>query len=88
MKKYAFLFLFLLSAFSVFAQGLKTFISHKAYCSNNMQPYIEFTFIVGGNTVQYALNDQKKFEADVEIQVDMMQHNKKHRALWKMKRSV
>ena len=40
-----------------------------------MQPYIEFTFIVGGNTVQYALNDQKKYEADVEIQVDMMQND-------------
>ena len=55
------------------AQGLKAFISHKAYCSNNMQPYIEFTFIVGGNTVKYVQNDQKKYEAGVEIQVDMMQ---------------
>lgn len=55
------------------AQNLKTFISHKAYCTHNMQPYIEFTFIVGGNTVQYALNEQKKYEANVEIQVDMMQ---------------
>ena len=63
----------LLAMAASFAQGLKTFISHKAYCSNNLQPYIEFTFIVGGNTVQYALNDQKKYEADVEIQVDMMQ---------------
>ena len=58
-----------------FAQGMKTFISHKAYCTNNLQPYIEFTFIVGGNTVQYALNDLKKYEADVEIQVDMMQND-------------
>ena len=38
-----------------------------------MQPYIEFTFIVGGNTVKYVQNDQKKYEAGVEIQVDMMQ---------------
>ena len=75
MKKYTLLILFLLVAVSTFAQGLKTFISHKAYCTNNMQPYIEFTFIVGGNTVQYAQNDQKKFEADVEIQVDMMQND-------------
>ena len=75
MKKYTFLFLFLLPVCSLFAQGMKTFISHKAYCSNNLQPYIEFTFIVGGNTVQYVLNDQKKYEADVEIQVDMMQND-------------
>ena len=62
----------LLAALSPFAQGMKAFISHKAYCTNNLQPYIEFTFIVGGNTVQYALNEQNKYEADVEIQVDMM----------------
>ena len=58
MKKYTFLFMLLLPVCSLFAQGMKSFISHKAYCSNNLQPYIEFTFIVGGNTVQYALNDQ------------------------------
>lgn len=75
MKKYTLLIVMLLAALSPFAQGLKTFISHKAYCSSNMQPYIEFTFIVGGNTVQYALNDQNKYEADVEIQVDMMQND-------------
>lgn len=73
MKKYIVLFLLLLVAMSPFAQGLKTFISHKAYCTHNMQPYIEFTFIVGGNSVQYALNEQKKYEAAVEIRVDMMQ---------------
>ena len=72
MKKYTLLFVLLVALTVAYAQNMKTFISHKAYCSNNMQPYIEFTFIVGGNTVQYALNDQKKYEADVEIQVDMM----------------
>ncbi len=72
MKKIAFLFVFLMALLTSFAQNMKTFISHKAYCSSNLQPYIEFTFIVGGNTVQYALNDQNKYEADVEIQVDMM----------------
>lgn len=72
MKKYTLLIVMLLAALSPFAQGMKAFISHKAYCTNNLQPYIEFTFIVGGNTVQYALNEQNKYEADVEIQVDMM----------------
>lgn len=73
MKKYTVLFLLLLAAMSPFAQGLKTFISHKGYCAHNLQPYIEYTFIVGGNTVQYELNKQNKYEADVEIRVDMMQ---------------
>lgn len=72
MKKYIVLFLLLMTTLCSFSQGLKVFISHKAYCTHNMQPYIEFTFIVGGNTVQYALNDQQKYEADVEFRVDMM----------------
>ena len=75
MKRITLLFMLVCAFAAASAQGLKAFISHKAYCSNNMQPYIEFTFIVGGNTVQYALNDQKKYEADVEIQVDMMQND-------------
>lgn len=54
------------------AQGMKAFISHKAFCTNSMQPYIEFTFIIGGNTVKYAPVDNL-YRADVEIQVDMVQ---------------
>lgn len=72
MRKYTLLALFLLAVFSSFAQGLKIFISHKAFCTNNLQPYIEYTFIVGGNTVNYVPNKHNKFEAAVEIQVDMM----------------
>ena len=72
MKKYTLLIVMILAMISSQAQGLKAFISHKAYCTNKMQPYIEFTFIVGGNTVQYALNDRHKYMASVEIQVDMM----------------
>ena len=73
MKKYTLLLVMVLTVFAASAQGLKAFISHKAFCAKNLQPYIEFTFIVGGNTAQYALNEQGKYEADVEIRVDMMQ---------------
>lgn len=72
MKKCTLLLVLFCAVAGTYAQGLKAFISHKAYCSNQMQPYIEYTFIVGGNTVQYALNEHGKYEADVEIQVDMM----------------
>ncbi len=72
MRKYTLLALFLLAVLSPFAQGLKIFISHKAFCTNNLQPYIEYTFIVGGNTVNYVPNKHHKFEAAVEIRVDMM----------------
>lgn len=72
MRKYTLLALFLLAVLSPFAQGLKIFISHKAFCTNNLQPYIEYTFIVGGNTVNYVPNKHHKYEAAVEIRVDMM----------------
>jgi GWxTD domain-containing protein len=75
MKKYFLLIVMFLAMMASQAQGLKAFISHKAYCTNNLQPYIEFTFIVGGNTVHYVPNKQKKYEAGVEIQVDMIQHD-------------
>ncbi len=55
------------------AQDMKAFISHKAYCTPQMQPYIEFTFIVGGNTVQYVKNVNDKYEASVEIRVEVEQ---------------
>ena len=61
----------LLAAFTLPAQNMRAFISHKAYCSPKMQPYIEFTFIVGGESVQYALNDHGKYEADVEVRVEV-----------------
>ena len=53
------------------AQNMKAFISHKAYCTSNLQPYIEFTFIVGGNTVAYAPNEYGKYQADVEVLVEV-----------------
>ena len=75
MKKYTLLIIMFLAVTASQAQGLKAFISHKAYCTHNMQPYIEYTFIIGGNTVQYVLNENKKYEAGVELRVDMMQND-------------
>lgn len=71
MKKCCFLLIIGLLTVSAFSQNMKAFISHKAYCTDKMQPYIEFTFIVGGASVNYALNNQNKYEANVEIQVDI-----------------
>ncbi len=71
MKKIFILILCLSALVSLQAQSMKAFISHKAYCTDKMQPYIEFTFIIGGNSVRYALNDNQKFVADVDIRVDV-----------------
>lgn len=71
MRKISLLIAICLLVFAASAQNLKAFISHKAYCTNKMQPYVEFTFIVGGGSVQYAVNENGKYEADVEIRVDV-----------------
>ena len=71
MRKFTTLLLVMLAAATLPAQNMKAFISHKAYCTDKMQPYIEFTFIIGGNSVRYALNEHQKFEADVDVRVDV-----------------
>ena len=71
MKKLTLYVIACLLALTGSAQNMKAFISHKAYCTDKMQPYIEFTFIIGGNSVRYALNEHQKFEADVDVRVDV-----------------
>lgn len=58
-----------------FAQNMKVMLNHKAYCTDKIQPYIEFTFRVGGTTVAYALNEQHRYEADVLINVDVKKND-------------
>lgn len=72
-----FVLLALLSGLSLLAaaQNMKAFISHKAYCTGNRQPYIEFTFIIGGNSVRYVKNEQGKFDAGVDIRVDVAKND-------------
>ena len=65
----------LMAVASGFSQGLKALISHKGYCTSNLQPYIEFTFVVGGNTVRYVPVGVGKFGASVEIRVEMQQND-------------
>lgn len=71
MKKFSLLLIACLALTIGSAQNMKAFISHKAYCTHKMQPYIEFTFIVGGNSVQYAMNEKGQYSAEVEVRVDV-----------------
>lgn len=71
MKKLSLLFVACLLVCVASAQNMKAFISHKAYGNHKMQPYIEFTFIVGGNSVQYVKDDNGKYSAEVEVRVDV-----------------
>ncbi|MBO7444966.1 MAG: GWxTD domain-containing protein [Bacteroidales bacterium] len=64
--------LFALLTAGLHAQNMRAFISHKAYCTPAKQPYIEFSFIIGGESVQYAPDGQGHYFAEVEIQVDVV----------------
>ncbi|MBR4136511.1 MAG: GWxTD domain-containing protein [Bacteroidales bacterium] len=75
MKKTILLLTLCVLALTGTAQNMKAFISHKAYCTHTMQPYIEFAFIVGGSSVEYAKNDQGYYAAEVEIQVDVVKND-------------
>ena len=68
--------LILCASASSMGQGMKIMLNHKAYCTDKIQPYIEFTFRVGGNTVAYALNAEQRYEAEVLINVDVIQDDK------------
>lgn len=71
MKRIVLLLVAILLTLTSYSQDMKAFISHKAYCTGTMQPYIEFTFVVGGNTVTYAKVGNNKYQADVEVRVDV-----------------
>lgn len=75
MRRLSILLLCLLATVTLQAQNMKAFISHKAYCTANMQPYIEFTFIIGGNSVQYALGETGKYSAEVELRVEVTRND-------------
>ena len=75
MKKIFLLIAIVTMSIAASAQNMKAFISHKAYCTDKMQPYIEFTFIVGGESVRYALNERGKCEAEVELRVEVTRND-------------
>lgn len=75
MKKLFVLLIMLCATASSMGQGMKLMLNHKAYCTDKIQPYIEFTFRIGGNTVVYALNEEQRYEAEVLINVDVIQND-------------
>ena len=54
---------------------MKIMLNHKSYCTDKVQPYIEFTFRVGGQSVAYALNKENRYEAEVLINVDVLKED-------------
>lgn len=69
MKKILFFLTSLLSIIPAFSQNLKVSVDYSSYATSQMDPYIEFVFIVGGNTVNYVQTENKQYQAEVEIKV-------------------
>lgn len=72
MKRIVIFFMLVLMLGSLSAQKLSALLSYRPYCTAELNPYIEFTFLIKGNSVHYAKNDQNKFSSDVKITVDIL----------------
>lgn len=75
MKKIIFSFLLCCVALSVMSQKLAVMLDYKSYCTDKLEPYVEFNFLVDGQSVRYLLNQNNRFQAQVEINVDIKQND-------------
>ena len=53
------------------APKLSCVVNFNAYCTSNLEPYIEFQFLVNGKTAKYVRNEKGRYNAQIEIQVDV-----------------
>lgn len=79
MKRFYILFMMVLMMSSLSAQKLSALLSYRPYCTAELNPYIEFTFLIKGNSVHYAKNDMNKYSADVRITVDILKQENEER---------
>ena len=71
MKKITLLLILILLTGTLFSQRLKVSLDYTSYATEELKPYIEFTFMVDGKSVKYVKNSMGKYEAEVEIIVDI-----------------
>ena len=67
------LFLLLIGflTFSAQAQKLSAVIDYRPYCDLELDPYLEVSSFIDGNSVRYVKNQTQMFEADVRITIDI-----------------
>lgn len=72
MKRF-YIFLLILFVFggSLSAQKLSAIANYHPYCTSDMISYVEFSFLIEGNSVHYVQKPNKKYEAEVRITVDI-----------------
>lgn len=71
MKKIFTLLVILLLSIEMKGQYLLGVLNYSAYCTDKMEPYIEFQFLIDGKTTNYVLNEHQKYAAEVEITVNL-----------------
>lgn len=70
MKKILFFTIFIFLFNSLSAQNLKILLNSNTYCTDKMEPYVELTFLINGKSLHYTLNENNKYQAEVEVKVD------------------
>lgn len=58
---------FFLSTLSVDAKKLNAFMSYTTFYSPESGPYIETYMVVGGNSVEFQLNENNKFQSSIQV---------------------
>lgn len=73
MKRFSLILMAIFMATTVMAQSqrMRAMIDFKTFCTDKMEPYVEFMFYVGGKTVNYVPGENGKFNAEVMISAEV-----------------
>ena len=71
MRKLWVLLLFITLAVYGYGQKLNALLSYNTYCTDQLEPYIEFTFLIDGQSVKYVTNENGKYQAGVKIDISL-----------------
>lgn len=71
MRKLWVLLLFITLAVYGYGQKLNALLSYNTYCTDQLEPYIEFTFLIDGQSVKYVANENGKYQAGVKIDISL-----------------
>lgn len=73
MLKFRFLLILLFVSLGGFCQQLNAVLSYNTYCTDKLEPYVEFTFLVDGQSVKYVPTENGKYQAGVKIDISFEQ---------------
>ena len=71
MKKISLFLILVLLTGALSSQRLKVSLDYTSYATEELSPYIEFIFKIDGKSVKYVKNSEGRYEAEVEIMVNI-----------------